>query len=176
MVNWTAEKDQTILKGIFKFHTIKNSKPLLDFLAREIGEGCTAKAVSHRLTSFRNGGKALDKGKTAVQGSPFTPKAAAATPKTPSTSKASASLGCSKTSAKKFVEDRSVTDEDISEDDMPVSPSAGRKRARASKTPRSYVESDAKSNDEDEFTPPTKRVKEEFKEDEEEEEEEEAFV
>jgi hypothetical protein len=56
MVNWNAEKDQIvtsasrhhlkafahisqILKGIFKFHDIKSSAPLLKYLAEQIGEG-----------------------------------------------------------------------------------------------------------------------------------------
>jgi hypothetical protein len=57
MVSWTAEKDQTVsahptlfhrtatnsasqlVKGIFAFCDIKNSAPLLKYLAAEIGEG-----------------------------------------------------------------------------------------------------------------------------------------
>lgn len=58
MVNWTADKDQIvcvpsnsldsmvrvltipqILRGIFKFHDIKSSSRLLDYLAKEIGDG-----------------------------------------------------------------------------------------------------------------------------------------
>jgi hypothetical protein len=39
MVQWTAEKDQQILKGIFTFCDIKSSSELLKFLADQIGEG-----------------------------------------------------------------------------------------------------------------------------------------
>ncbi|KAH4478218.1 hypothetical protein HBH89_253170 [Parastagonospora nodorum] len=39
MVQWTADKDQIILKGIFKFCDIKSSAPLLKYLAEQIGGG-----------------------------------------------------------------------------------------------------------------------------------------
>ena len=61
-----------------------------------------------------------------------------------------------------------MSDADTSSDDAAdehesmASPSVGHKRPRASKTPKSYAESDATTGDEDEeeeFTPVSKRVK-----------------
>ncbi|OAL50957.1 hypothetical protein IQ07DRAFT_598972 [Pyrenochaeta sp. DS3sAY3a] len=38
-MKWTAIEDQKILRGIFKFHDIKSSTALLNYLAEEIGGG-----------------------------------------------------------------------------------------------------------------------------------------
>ncbi|KAF1957443.1 hypothetical protein CC80DRAFT_547348 [Byssothecium circinans] len=57
MVQWNAEKDQLILKGVFQFCDIKCSGPLLKHLAEMIGDDCTPKAVSHRLNNIKNTGK-----------------------------------------------------------------------------------------------------------------------
>ncbi|KAH6622330.1 hypothetical protein C7974DRAFT_457382 [Boeremia exigua] len=150
MVNWTADKDQIILVGIFKFHDIKNSAPLLNYLTKEIGDGCTPKAVSHRLSNLRKSGKPV--------GSTTTPKKAsvARAPRTP------ASGG--RASAKKSVNKDVTSDESGGEEAVP-SPLASRKRTRTRtpKTPPKYAESDATSGDDDEgeeeFSPVVKKVK-----------------
>ncbi|KAF2854448.1 hypothetical protein T440DRAFT_465413 [Plenodomus tracheiphilus IPT5] len=133
MVNWTAEKDQIILKGIFKFHEIKNSAPLLKYLAEEIGEGCTPKAVSHRLNNIRGGGKAV--------GTPK--KAAAATPKTP--------RGRPKfTPRKKTADDSDCEPEGPVDDDEEIqSPSAARGKRAANKIKVSYADSESEAEDDD---------------------------
>ncbi|KAF3042171.1 hypothetical protein E8E12_008249 [Didymella heteroderae] len=139
-----------ILRGIFAFHEIKNSQPLLEYLAKEIGEGCTPKAVSHRLTSLRKSGKMVN------SGSPnSTPIKKAATSRA---SRASASKrGGMKGSKGKKTSDADTT----SEDEEPVaSQSMGRKRGRTFCAPRSYAESDATTGDEEgEFTLMPKKVK-----------------
>ncbi|KAF9695138.1 hypothetical protein EKO04_006889 [Ascochyta lentis] len=170
MVNWTADKDQTILKGIFAFHKIKISKDFLEYLAAEIGEGCTPKAVSHRLTNLRSSGKAVaNSTSSGRQTNNTTPSSSrsfktAATPRTPRTPKGTALLGRGKTSAKTFDDD--VTSDNAASDEMPAFHPVGRKRARSSKTPKSYEESDAADdNSEDEFVPAAKRVKVEVVED-----------
>ncbi|KAF1933637.1 uncharacterized protein M421DRAFT_395756 [Didymella exigua CBS 183.55] len=159
MVNWTAEKDRTILKGIFKFHNIKNSQPFLEFLANEIGEGCTLKAVSNRLTNLRKSGKPVNSGSAAS-----TPIKKSATPRTPRTP--ASGRGRSKAiPSKKF--DNDDTTSDGEEEEPIVSPSIGRKRGRASACPQSYHESDATTGDEDEdFAPMNKKIKAELVEEE----------
>ncbi|KAF2630449.1 hypothetical protein BU25DRAFT_456179 [Macroventuria anomochaeta] len=154
MINWDATKDQTILRGIFAFHNIKNSQPLLEYLAKEIGEGCTPKAVSHRLTSLRKSDKIMNS-----DGSSATPKKVVSTPRTPRTP--TSSRGRAKASRSKKNTDNYTISDDADEDDKPVaSPSVGRKRVRTSKAPASYAESDATTgDDEEEFTPVSKRVK-----------------
>ncbi|KAJ4379325.1 hypothetical protein N0V86_005370 [Didymella sp. IMI 355093] len=153
MVNWTPQKDQTILKGIFAFHDIKNSQPLLQYLAKEIGEGCTPKAVSHRLANLRNSGKMVNS-----DGAASTPKKIAATSRLARTP--TASLGRAKASKGRKTTGGDTTSED--DDGEPiVSPSADRKRTRTSATRKTYAESDATTGDEeeDEFTPKSKKVK-----------------
>lgn len=87
--------------------------------------------------------------------------------KTPSTPRvlhtpASGRGRVSKTASAKKLTDDDDGDETASDDEQPVSPSVGRKRARVSKVPASYAESDADSGDEEEeFTPVVKKVKEE---------------
>ncbi|KAF2026634.1 hypothetical protein EK21DRAFT_115582 [Setomelanomma holmii] len=136
MVNWNAEKDQIILKGIFKFHDIKSSAPLLKYLSEQIGEGCTPKAVSHRLNNIRNHGKPLANG-TSPAKTPTTPR----TPKTPA-------------SRVKFQPKTNIDTTSESENDGPEglveSPSARRASVkRAKSTPkRSYAESVDESVDE----------------------------
>ncbi|KAJ4988675.1 hypothetical protein SVAN01_05808 [Stagonosporopsis vannaccii] len=138
-----------ILKGIFKFHEIKNSAPLLKYLAEEIGGGCTPKAVSHRLSNLRQSGKPVN---------PSTPRkthSTAKSPRTPSSGRARASV---KKIAKPEAED---TDEELDEE-LVSSPLVQRKRTRTPKMQKSYAESDASSgDDEDEetFVPQTKKVK-----------------
>jgi hypothetical protein len=144
-----------LLKGIFQFCEIKNSAPLLAYLAKQIGDGtsrisptsaslsltfysidCTPKAVSHRLTNLRNTGKPLN-------GSPA--KSAASTPKTP------------KSRAKKQKPATSESDEPEGLQDEPeaASPLAGKKRRRA--TPKKnvdYKETDGEDDsDEKEYIP-----------------------
>ncbi|KAF2654764.1 hypothetical protein K491DRAFT_693566 [Lophiostoma macrostomum CBS 122681] len=57
MVNWNSDKDAKLLLGIFEFQEIKASQALLTHLANKIGEGCTPKAVSHRLNNLKKTGK-----------------------------------------------------------------------------------------------------------------------
>ncbi|KAF1361984.1 hypothetical protein EJ07DRAFT_153563 [Lizonia empirigonia] len=162
MVTWDATKDQTLLKGIFAFHNIKNSAPLLKYLADQIGEGCTPKAVGHRLTNLRNSGKMVNS-----NGSSVTPKKSVATPKTPRTPKTPASRkACVNLQASKKTSDIDSSSED---DQSVASPVIGRKRARIVKAPATYAESDDASDDDDdeeEFKPMSKRVKAEPIEDE----------
>lgn len=86
MVNWTAEKDAQLLVGIFEFTEIKFSQPLLKHLADKIGDGCTPKAVSHRLNIMRQKGTAkagpLTPSKSRTIGTPKHD-----TPKTPASGK-----------------------------------------------------------------------------------------
>ncbi|KAF1829388.1 hypothetical protein BDW02DRAFT_602586 [Decorospora gaudefroyi] len=58
MVNWTADKDQIILRVIWKTYKLKATQELKEAIAEAIGEDCTPKAVSHRLSKFSNGGPA----------------------------------------------------------------------------------------------------------------------
>jgi len=88
------------------------------------------------------------------------PKAAIATPRTPRTPKTPVSQGCGRAFTKKFNEADNTSADDNNNNKKFVSPLIGRKRARASKTPILYLESDAASNDrEDEFASAPKRVK-----------------
>ncbi|KAF3053373.1 hypothetical protein E8E11_011744 [Didymella keratinophila] len=151
MVNWSAEKDQTILRGIFAFHDIKNSQPLLEYLAKEIGEGCTPKAVSHRLTNLRKSGKMVNSGSASS-----TPIKKTATPRTPRTP--ASGRGGVKAPKGKPMTDADTTSEE--EEPAPL-PSVSRKRGRSSTAPKSYAESDATVGDEEEFTPKSKKVKDE---------------
>ena len=121
--------------------------------------GCTPKAVGHRLSNLRNSGKMLNSG-----GSSATPKKIPATPRTPRTP-ASGRIRAAKASAKKNV-DNETSSEDAADEEL-SSPSVAHKRARTSKGPKSYAESEATSgDDEEEFTPMSKRVKAEPVEDE----------
>ncbi|KAI4915372.1 uncharacterized protein J4E92_009326 [Alternaria infectoria] len=153
MVNWTADKDQIILKGIFKFHDIKSSAPLLKYLSEEIGGDCTPKAVSHRLTNIRKGGT------THAVASP-TP--AALTPKTPR------SKAKPVPRKKKAVSEEVDSDgpQGLMDDDEVLSPSAARgKRTLNGKRKPTYDETSDKEDEEgeveDEYVPMAKRVKEE---------------
>jgi hypothetical protein len=123
--------------------------------------GCTPKAVSHRLANLRNHGKiAKRKGSTTL-----IPVRAAASPRTPRTPTSGRSR--TKDTSTKKPTDNDTASEGEEDAESIVSPSDGRKRARYSKTPASYAESDAVSDDEDEpFTPKNKRVKTEPAEDE----------
>ncbi|KAF2114933.1 hypothetical protein BDV96DRAFT_646799 [Lophiotrema nucula] len=83
MVNWTTEKDLTLLLGILEFNNVTTSGKTLEYLAQKIGEGCTAKAVSHRLANMKKQAKASAEA-AGFEGSPATPDttpAAKATPK-----------------------------------------------------------------------------------------------
>ncbi|KAF1974667.1 hypothetical protein BU23DRAFT_567460 [Bimuria novae-zelandiae CBS 107.79] len=84
MVTWTAEKDQQLLKGVFQFCDIKMSGPLVEYLAGIIGEGCTPKAVTHRLTNIKNTSKPVrDQNGTPTKAAPSSAKSTPA--KTPAT-------------------------------------------------------------------------------------------
>ncbi|KAH7348111.1 hypothetical protein BKA66DRAFT_576300 [Pyrenochaeta sp. MPI-SDFR-AT-0127] len=143
MVQWTAEKDQIILRGIFKFHDIKSSTPLLKYLANEIGEDCTPKAVSHRLNNIRNTGAARNSGSV-----PSTPSRPHATPKTPRSR--------TKATPKKKNNNNNDSDgpEGLIDEEEPMSPSDT--RAKRAKRP-SYVE--AGSVEEPDYVIVNKRVK-----------------
>ncbi|KAJ4302672.1 hypothetical protein N0V90_001561 [Kalmusia sp. IMI 367209] len=78
MVAWNAEKDQVLLKGVFQFCDIRTSGALLAYLAEQIGEGCTPKAVSHRLNNIKNTGKPTRNPSTA--GTPSKTTSAKSTP------------------------------------------------------------------------------------------------
>ncbi|KAI4941042.1 hypothetical protein J4E86_010542 [Alternaria arbusti] len=153
MVNWTADKDQIILKGIFKFHDIKSSAPLLKYLSEEIGGDCTPKAVSHRLTNIRKGGTAH-----AVA----SPTRTASTPKTP------------RSKAKPVPRKKKAVSEDadsdgpqgLMDDDEVLSPTAAHgKRTLNGKRKPTYDETSDKEDEEveveDMYVPMAKRVKEE---------------
>ncbi|OSS43657.1 hypothetical protein B5807_11530 [Epicoccum nigrum] len=161
MVNWTPDKDRVILMGIFKFHDLKISKDLLEYLAKDIGGGCTPKAVSHRLSNLKNSGKMTAGGSSPAVSSPAVKKSVA-TPRTPRTPRtpASARARSSKKAREEDEEDETAT-EDGSADDTVPTPSVNRQR-RASQPKRSYAESDAASDDEEDgFTPINKKVKKE---------------
>ncbi|KAI4913381.1 hypothetical protein J4E85_010835 [Alternaria conjuncta] len=158
MVNWTADKDQIILKGIFKFHDIKSSAPLLKYLSEEIGGDCTPKAVSHRLTNIRKGGTT-----SANAGTVASPRPAASKPKTP------------RSKAKPVPRKEKAVSEDadsdgpqgLMDDDEILSPTASRgKRTLNGKRKPTYDETSDKEEEEeveveDEYVPMAKRVKEE---------------
>ncbi|KAH3976207.1 hypothetical protein HBH64_090440 [Parastagonospora nodorum] len=178
MVQWTADKDQIILKGIFKFCDIKSSAPLLKYLAEQIGGGksclsfplhqyvqllthptdCTSKAVSHRLANIRNHGKPLpaSTGNTPVKAimTPKTPRSRAkATPKKPRTPVES--------------ESESGGPEGLLESPSPSVKRTSAKRQRsASKVV--YAETDGSDVTEEEYIPygGTKKIKREYAEDE----------
>ncbi|KAF2789294.1 hypothetical protein K505DRAFT_365739 [Melanomma pulvis-pyrius CBS 109.77] len=57
MVNWNGDKDAILLRGIFEVLDLKISMALCQKLADKIGEGCTAKAVSHRMNNLKNRGR-----------------------------------------------------------------------------------------------------------------------
>ncbi|CAO2649578.1 Nn.00g069630.m01.CDS01 [Neocucurbitaria sp. VM-36] len=151
MVHWTAEKDQIILKGIFKFHDIKSSAPLLKYLADAIGEDCTPKAVSHRLTSIRNGGNGSARGGRSNGSVSNTPARASTTSKTPRSRVVKSTPKKHKVSSDNSDGDSKGTVDD--EDDL-VSPSAAAgKRGKR----HSYVEPE--SDGEDDGARVSKRVK-----------------
>ncbi|KAI4608175.1 hypothetical protein J4E80_009183 [Alternaria sp. BMP 0032] len=173
MVNWTADKDQVILKGIFKFHDIKSSAPLLKYLSEEIGGGeytpalqcyrnpispnCTPKAVSHRLSNIRKGGTTNANG-----GAVASPTRTASTPKTPR-SRAKAAPRKKKDASEEVDSDGP---QGLIDDDEVLSPTAARgKRTLNGKRKPTYDEtSDKEDGDvevEDEYVPMAKRVKEE---------------
>ncbi|KAF2736990.1 hypothetical protein EJ04DRAFT_562061 [Polyplosphaeria fusca] len=102
MVQWTAEKDREVrstphsaplhpptptpqlMLGLLDFTNISISKELLSHLALKIGEGCTPKAVSHRIQNMKKAA-AEAAGKSGSAGSsPKTPgkSGSAALPKT----------------------------------------------------------------------------------------------
>ncbi|KAL6706670.1 hypothetical protein ACN47E_005212 [Coniothyrium glycines] len=147
MVTWNAQKDQIILKGIFKFHDIKSGAPLLKYLAEQIGEGCTPKAVSHRLNNIRNSGTPC--ANTSARSTP------ASTPKrTPVKITPRSRVKISK----KQVSDESGSSTGAMDDDEDVvSPSAARvKRGLSGGARKSYAELES---EEDESTPSKKRFK-----------------
>ncbi|KAF2868332.1 hypothetical protein BDV95DRAFT_609819 [Massariosphaeria phaeospora] len=94
MVNWTAEKDATLMRGLFKHLDIKFTNELCKELADAVGEGCTPKAAKNRLYSMKTYGKMTPGGDTGtpVKGTPTkaTPTKKTATPKAtnPTTPKA----------------------------------------------------------------------------------------
>ncbi|CAN9340553.1 unnamed protein product [Alternaria alternata] len=156
MVNWTADKDQIILKGIFEFHDIKSTGPLLDYLANKIGD-CSAKAVSHRLAKLRNG--STTRANNGTSGSP-TPK---------STPRARA-----KSTPRKKKQVSEEVDSDgpsgLVDDDEVLSPTAARgKRCLNGKVKPKYAEAsddeDGSVDVEEEYVPLAKRVKAEPVED-----------
>ncbi|KAI4906003.1 hypothetical protein J4E90_011001 [Alternaria incomplexa] len=171
MVNWTADKDQVILKGIFKFHDIKSSAPLLKYLSEDIGGDeytpalqyyCTPKAVSHRLSNIRKGGTTNANG-----GAVASPTRTASTPKTPR-SRAKATPR-----KKKDVSEEVDSDgpQGLMKDDDVLSPAAARgKRTLNGKRKPTYDETSDKEEEdlevEDVYVPMAKRVKEEPVEDE----------
>ncbi|KAF2005392.1 hypothetical protein P154DRAFT_559929 [Amniculicola lignicola CBS 123094] len=71
MVQWTQDKDMVILNAILQFNNIKISKELLEFCASAIGEGCTSKAVTHRIANIKARASAIT-GPTSASG-PSTP-------------------------------------------------------------------------------------------------------
>ncbi|KAH6843531.1 hypothetical protein B0T12DRAFT_397741 [Alternaria alternata] len=157
MVNWTADKDQIILKGIFEFHDIKSTGPLLDYLANKIGGDCSAKAVSHRLAKLRNGGTA--RANNGSSGS-HTPKA---TPR----SRAKSTPRKKKQVSEEFDSDGPSGPVD---DDEVLSPTAARgKRGLNGMAKPNYDEGsgdeDERDDMEEEYVPLAKRVKAEPVED-----------
>jgi hypothetical protein len=101
---------------------------------------------------MRNAGKMVNSG-----GSSSTPRKALTTTGTPHTP-ASGRSRVAKASVKKNI-DNDTTSEDAMDEELP-SPSVARKRARTSKALKSYAESDATTgDDEEEFTPMSKRVR-----------------
>ncbi|ORX93021.1 hypothetical protein BCR34DRAFT_608664 [Clohesyomyces aquaticus] len=76
MVQWTGEKDAILLAGVFEFIDVKFSKELLEHLAYKIGDGCTPKAVNHRLANMKAKGKAAG---AAARPTPVTPTKRSAT-------------------------------------------------------------------------------------------------
>ncbi|KAH4354240.1 hypothetical protein HBH97_253720, partial [Parastagonospora nodorum] len=154
----TADEDQVILKGIFKFCDIKSSAPLLKCLAKEISGDCTPKAVSHRLANIRNHGKPLP----ASTGN--TPVKAIMTPKTP--------RSCAKATPKKSRTPGESESDSGSPEGPLKSPSPSVKRTSA-KRQRSaskvvYAETDGSDVTEEEYIPygGTKKIKREYAEDE----------
>ena len=118
--------------------------------------------MSHRLSNLKNKGKMTAGGSSPAVSSPAVKKTVA-TPRTPRTP-ASARGRLSKKASRKEDEDETATEEGSADEAAP-SPSMNRQR-RASQPKRSYAESDASSNDEDEgFTPINKKVKKEVAED-----------
>ncbi|KAF2823654.1 hypothetical protein CC86DRAFT_408684 [Ophiobolus disseminans] len=157
MVNWNAEKDQIILKGIFKFLDIKSSGPLLDYLAKEIGENCTPKAVSHRLNNIRSHGKPLANG-----GASATPTPTKAPPKKPA---GRAKAGAAKKKAPESDDEDSP--QSLQEEEVET-PTTTRFKRKLSTPKRSYAESANSSEDsgvEEEYVPMAKRVEKEPVED-----------
>ncbi|KAF2638939.1 hypothetical protein P280DRAFT_551003 [Massarina eburnea CBS 473.64] len=83
MVSWTSDKDAILLVGIIEFMGITASSQLLEHLATKIGDGCTPKAVSHRLNNLKKSVK--NPGSTTPAGTPVktflnTPSKAVGTP------------------------------------------------------------------------------------------------
>ncbi|KAL1608475.1 hypothetical protein SLS60_003417 [Paraconiothyrium brasiliense] len=119
MVQWTPEKDQTLLKGVFQFADIKMSKELLEHLASLIGDGCTPKAIQHRLSNIKNTGKPVrDLNTTPTKASADKEKVTPA--KTPGS-------GRGRGRPKKQPDADGEPTNDL---DGPLSPSTGRKRGR----------------------------------------------
>jgi hypothetical protein len=115
--------------------------------------------VSHRLSNLRSSGK-MTSGGTSNAGSPAGVKKSVATPRTPRTP-GSARARFSKKAAREEDEEDETANEEGSADETVATPSMNRQR-RASQPKRSYAESDAASDDEEEgFTPINKKVKKE---------------
>lgn len=101
-----------------------------------------------------------------TNGSGVTPKKTAPTPRTPRTPQTPASGRGKAKVAKNVINSKTASEETTDDDEEPVaSPSVGRKRVRTPKTPVTYAESDAATDDEEEFKFVTKRVKTEPVED-----------
>ncbi|PVI07634.1 hypothetical protein DM02DRAFT_666546 [Periconia macrospinosa] len=137
MVQWTAEKDQILLKGVFQFNDIKFSQPLLKHLAELIGDECTPKAVSHRLNNIKNSGKPAKSATDGATASPIkkTPtKKGTAAPATPRSNKSAKS-----TAAKKKAIEAGEDGQGAAEDSP--TPTA-RKRGRPKKSNATVSEED----------------------------------
>ncbi|KAF2715337.1 hypothetical protein K504DRAFT_529528 [Pleomassaria siparia CBS 279.74] len=148
-VKWDGDKDAILLMGIFEHCDLKIGTAICTALAKKIGEGCTAKAVSHRLNNLKS------RGKPTVNGSPSTPRSAFK--KTPTSSvRGRKSTG---KSGKNAFEDQEDDDEDLLQSPCP-SPTPGKKRGRATSKVKML---DADSGDE--LGGPVKKVKVEKTED-----------
>ncbi|CAI6333482.1 unnamed protein product [Periconia digitata] len=149
MVQWTAEKDQLLLKGVFQFNNITFSKPLLEHLASMVGEDCTPKAVSHRLNNIKNSGKPTK-----------APGSASSSPvKGAGVKKTQAGRG-----KKAKATDSGASDEGQDNDTpTPAAAPAPRKRGRPKKSAVNVATDD--QGDEEQMQPKQKKVKSEQTED-----------
>ncbi|QIW98524.1 hypothetical protein AMS68_004042 [Peltaster fructicola] len=61
-VVWSADKEAQLIAGIFSVCDVKVTAKHCEQLAAIIGSGCTAKAITHRISKFRTQAAAFNGG------------------------------------------------------------------------------------------------------------------